>query len=308
VILVGGFNSALDKFAEIDAIEPGAVLRLRNMRTLPGGKGLHVALACSTIGASATLVGLVDDRNRKLFETTMSNAGGRFVGVNVNESIRTCLALRDSDGRTTELLEAGPEVSPALAATVLDTFHRAAAYARFILLSGSLPRGFPPDTYATLISELGRDRTLLDTSGAALDVGIDAAPWLVKPNRREAEEIVGFSIASPGDAARAAAAIAARGPRCVVVSLGAEGAVIWASDRALHVEAPNVTVRNTVGAGDCLLAGFAVGLLHGWAIEECGRQAVACGTAKVRHAETGMLRPADVEALMRAVKVTSLAA
>jgi tagatose 6-phosphate kinase len=175
-------------------------------------------------------------------------------------------------------------------------------------LSGSLPRGFPPDTYATLISELGRDRTLLDTSGAALDVGIDAAPWLVKPNRREAEEIVGFSIASPGDAARAAAAIAARGPRCVVVSLGAEGAVIWASDRALHVEAPNVTVRNTVGAGDCLLAGFAVGLLHGWAIEECGRHAVACGTAKVRHAETGMLRPADVEALMRAVKVTSLAA
>lgn len=308
MIVVAGFNTALDKLAETDAIEPGAVLRLRNVRTLPGGKGLHVAMACATLGVPATLVGVIDDGTRTLFETTLASAGARFVGVTMNEPVRTCFALRDPDGRTTELLEAGPDVPPGLAATLLNTFRREAATAAIVVCSGSLPHGLPADTYATLIAEVGRDRALLDSSGAALEAGIAAAPWFVKPNRDEAEQIVGFPIQSLADAGRAAAAIGSRGPRCVVLSLGAKGAVIWTPDRAFHVFAPVASARNTVGAGDCLVAGFAVGLLRGWSIEECGRYAVACGTAKVMHPETGMLLRTDVEELMRAVAVTALAA
>ena len=306
MIVVGGFNTALDKFAETDAIEPGTVLRLHNVRTLPGGKGLHVALACATLGVPATLVGLIDQGNRTLFETTLKQAGAGFVGVSVNEPIRTCLALRDAKGRTTELLEPGPEVSPGAAATLVDAFRREADPARIVVLSGSLPPGLPFETYATLIRDVGRDRVLLDSSGAGLEAGMAAAPMLVKPNRGEAEQIVGFSIASLTDAARAAASIGARGPRCVVLSLGAQGAVVWNSDRTFHVAAPAAIARNTVGAGDCLLAGFAVGLVRGWTIEECGRYAVACGTAKVTHPETGLLRSADVDDVIRAVRVTTL--
>jgi 1-phosphofructokinase family hexose kinase len=308
VIAVGGFNTALDKLAETDAIERGAVLRLRNVRTLPGGKGLHVALACATLGVPATLVGLTDDATRPLFETTMAQAGGRFVGVKAGQPIRTCLALVDPDGRTTELLEAGPEVSPAIAQVLLDTFRREASAADIVVLSGSLPPGLPGDTYATLVAEVGRDRTALDSSGAALEAGLAAAPLLVKPNRSEAGQIVGFGIASLDDAARAAGIIGRRGPRCVVLSLGADGAVIWTPDRVLHVAAPPATPRNTVGAGDCLLAGFAIGLSRGWSTEECGRYGVACGTAKITHPETGLLRAADVETLARAISVTSLPA
>ena len=117
MILVGGFNTALDKLAATDTIEAGAVLRLRTVRSLPGGKGLHVALACATLGVPATLVGLIDDSSRTLFETTLSRAGAKFVGVKADESIRTCYALRDPEGRTTELLEPGPSLTPAVAAT-----------------------------------------------------------------------------------------------------------------------------------------------------------------------------------------------
>jgi len=308
VILVGGFNTALDKLAATDTIEAGAVLRLRTVRTLPGGKGLHVALACATLGVPATLVGLIDDSSRTLFETTLSRAGAKFVGVKADEGIRICYALRDPEGRTTELLEPGPSLTPAIAATLLDAFRREAAGAAVVVLSGSLPPGLPADTYATLIAEVGSDRVLLDSSGAALEAGMAAAPMLVKPNRQEAEQIVGFPIASMADAARAAAAIGSRGPRYVVVSLGAEGAVVRTSDQVLHVRAPRANARNTVGAGDCLLAGFAVGLSRGWPIEQCGRYAVACGTAKVTHPETGMLASAEVEDLARAVSVTALAA
>ena len=103
MILVGGFNTALDKLAATDTIEAGAVLRLRTVRSLPGGKGLHVALACATLGVPATLVGLIDDSSRTLFETTLSRAGAKFVGVKADESIRTCYALRDPVGNVVSL-------------------------------------------------------------------------------------------------------------------------------------------------------------------------------------------------------------
>jgi 1-phosphofructokinase family hexose kinase len=304
VIVVGGFNTALDKLADTDAVEPGAVLRLHHVRTLPGGKGLHVALACATLGAPVTLVGLIDDGNRALFETTLTDASARFVGVKVSEPIRTCLAVRDARGRTTELLEPGPEVSATVAAALLAAFHREAHSARIVVLSGSLPPGLRLDTYASLIDAVGRDRVLLDSSGDALNAGLAAAPLLVKPNRSEAAQVVGFPIETVADAARAAAAIGARGPRIVVLSLGREGAVVRTADRVLHVSAPAAIARNTVGGGDCLLAGFAVGLLGGWPIERCARYAVACGTAKVIHPDTGMLRRADVDEVIQSVAVT----
>jgi 1-phosphofructokinase family hexose kinase len=307
VIVVGGFNTALDKLARIDAFEPGGVIRLRDVHTLPGGKGLHVALACATLGAPATLVGLIDDASRDRFERTLTQAGARFVWVTVDEPIRTCFALVDADGRTTELLEPGAHVSDQVATALSDSLRREAARAQFVVLSGSLPSGLPANTYARLIEPIGRDRVLLDASGAALEQGIAAGPLLVKPNRHEAEQIVGFPIRSIDDAARAAAEIGGRGPQCVLMSLGSQGAVMRTPDRTFHVSGPQVPVRNSVGAGDCLLAGFATSLARGCSLEQSARFAVACGTAKVGHPETGTLRAADVDALMAAVAVTDLA-
>jgi 1-phosphofructokinase family hexose kinase len=306
VIVVGGFNTALDKLAETDAVEPATVMRLRRVRTLPGGKGLHVALACATLGAPATLVGLIDEPNRALFETTLADANARFVGVTMPGPVRTCLAVRDALDRTTEFLEPGPDVSSTVAAALLDAFRREANSGRMVVLSGSLPAGMPLDTYASLIDSAGRDRMLLDTSGDALRAGLSAAPLVVKPNRQEAADIVGFAIQTLADATRAAALIAARGPRIVVLSLGPEGAVIGTDQRTWHVAAPAVVARNTVGSGDCLLAGLAVGLMNAWPIEQCARYGVACGTAKAIQPDTGLFRRADVDDVMRGVAVTML--
>jgi tagatose 6-phosphate kinase len=282
-------------------------MRLLDVRTLPGGKGFHVALACATLGAPATLVGIIDNASRGFFESAVAQTGPRFVWVTVSEPIRTCFALVDAEGRTTELLEPGPEVSNRNAAALSDALRREATSADVVILSGSLPSGVPPDTYATLIEQIGRDRVLLDSSGVMLEKGIAAAPMLVKPNRQEAEQLTGIRIRSIDDAARAAAAIGAGGPRSVLVSLGSQGAVMWTPERTLHVSGPDVPVRNSVGAGDCLLAGFATSLTRGCSMEQCLRFAVACGTAKVLHPGTGLLRAEDVEDLAGAVAVTELA-
>ena len=68
-----------------------------------------------------------------------------------------------------------------------------------------------------------------------------------------------------------------------------------------------VTAKNTVGAGDCLLGGFLVGLARGWNLETCARYAVACGTAKVMHPETGVLTAADADTVVRSVVLEHIA-
>lgn len=306
MIVVGGFNSAIDKFAEVDALAPGTVVRMRNVRPLAGGKGLHVALACATLGEPVALVGLSDAATRGLFEQALGHPHARFVGVDAGGPIRTCLALRDGDGRTTELLESGPTVSASTGDALRRAFTSEAGAAQFAALSGSLPPGLSADTYARLIDAVGHDKVALDTSGDALARGIAAAPLLVKPNRHEAAQLLGRAIDTRHDAAAAAVALAARGPRLVVLTLGPDGAILHADGRTWAILAPPVTARNTVGAGDCLLGGFLVGLARGWGIEACARHAVACGTAKVMHPETGMLSIADVEQVARAVTVVDV--
>src|SRR6266542_6490779 len=118
VIVVGGFNSAIDKLADVETIHIGAVTRLHHVCTQPGGKGLHVAVACATLGAPAALVGLIDAGSRALFEDTLSACGARFLGVTIDQPIRTCWAIRDGAARVTELLEAGPPISNDHAATL----------------------------------------------------------------------------------------------------------------------------------------------------------------------------------------------
>ena len=301
MIVVGGFNSAIDKFADVDEMTAGAVIRMRNVRPLAGGKGLHVAAACSTLGEPATLVGLSDAATRHLFEEALRTAGGRFVGVDADGPVRTCLALRDPAGRLTELLEPGPTASRSTAEALRATFLAEAAVASFSALSGSLPPGLPPDTYADLIARADRGRVALDTSGAALTLGIDAGPLLIKPNRQEAGQLLGCAIETLEQAVDAGRALAARGPRIVVLSLGHEGAFVHADGQDWLIRAPMVTAQNTVGAGDCLLGGFLVGLARSWTLETCARYAVACGTAKVMHPETGVLTAADVDTVARSI-------
>ncbi len=306
MIVVGGFNPAIDAWTEVDAIDIGGVTRLRDVRRDAGGKGLHVASACATLGAPATLVGPVDASSRDLFARRLAASQVRFVGVPIDQPIRTCWAIRDREGRVTELLEPGPAMSDGSAATLVAACMREAAAARFVVLSGSLPTGMPADTYARLITALDPARVLLDTSGEPLAASLSAAPLVVKPNRHEASQIAGFAIETRDDGMRAASRIASQGPRIVILSLGADGAIIYERDgTAIVVEAPRVEVRNTVGAGDCLLGAFAVALRRGDALVDCARFAVACGTAKAAHPEIGLFHRADIDRLLPQVVVTS---
>jgi 1-phosphofructokinase family hexose kinase len=310
VITVGGFNTSIDKTMEMAELTSGAVNRASSVRAYAGGKGLHVARAIGTLGEPATLVGVIDAAHRAFFEGALSPLGVSFDGIEVG-SVRTCLAIREAGGtRVTEILEPGPEVDEALQRAVCDAFLSSAKGSDLAVLSGSVPTGFGDDLYARLAGALREAgvRCLVDASGALLRAAAGARPFLVKPNREELEALVGDRIDGVAAAAEAARRLCARGIEMVVVSLGAEGALLASGGRVCHAVAPPQPAGNTVGSGDCLLGGIAVGLARRLAHDEVLRLGVACGTANTMSLEHGYVRREHVDAVLPRVRASWLGA
>jgi 1-phosphofructokinase family hexose kinase len=309
VITVGGFNTSLDKAIVVDELRPGTVHRARRVQSWPGGKGLHVALTVAAMGEPVRLVGLIDPAHRREFEDVLGARGVEFAGVETGGALRTCLAVRDQGGaRITEILEPGPELDLPSRDALRVRFVASALESSLAVLSGSLPPGFDTGTYGALVATLREARIpcLVDASGDLLRRAVEARPFLVKPNRDEAEALTGQAVDGPPAAARVARALAAQGVTLPVLSLGAAGAVALSEGRAFHAWVAVQWAAHPVGSGDCLLGGVAFALAKGGDVEDALRLGVACGAANTLTAETGWLRREDVDALLPRVACTPL--
>jgi 1-phosphofructokinase family hexose kinase len=308
VITVIGFNTAIDRFIRLDSLRPGEVSRALDEQVTPGGKGLHVAQTIAALGERVQLIGLVDPAHRNMIGRQMCERGVLFHGIEVNDSLRTCIALQDASGQITEILGQGPLLDSAQQEALLRAFRRGVDDSDLIVLSGSLPRGFPPTTYAALAAHV-RDagkRCLVDAGGELLQHAVRAQPFLVKPNRNEISELTGRPVDDLADALAAAREMHARGVAMPVVSMGALGAVAIDESGAWQASIELAQVRNTVGSGDCFLAGMAVALQRREPLCEALRLAVASGAANAMEVETGYASSAQVRALLGQVRVREL--
>jgi 1-phosphofructokinase family hexose kinase len=307
VIAIAGLNSAVDRLVEVETLAPGAVIRAHAAAAWPGGKGVHAAMCVAALGEDVQLAGLIDTAHRESFATWLRARGVRFLPIDIAGPLRTNLAIRERGGRVTEILEPGPPIDPDVAGTAIDRIVEVSRSSGVVVLSGSLPPGMPVDSYRLLVSRLAPVRAIVDASGEVLRHALGARPFCVKPNRDEAELLTGITIDTPAAGARAARLLASAGVALAVISLGERGAVACAGERTWHIVAPQVTPVNTVGAGDCVTAGIAVGLARGADAAEAARLGVAAGTAKVLSPETGVVRAEDIAALLPATRITLLA-
>lgn len=305
MITVAGFNTAIDRSITIDALLPGSVRRATRIDARPGGKGLHVAQTIAALGEPVQLVGLTDTFHREQLITHLAGRGVQFHGVEMPHPLRCNLAIREESGRSTEILDPGPTVDAAVRQSLLDTLMRCVEGSRCVVMSGSLPPGFPDDTYAALVHTIGLP-CLIDASGAALLAAADGGATLLKPNREEAGALAGSPVVTIGEAAAVARQLHARGIAYPVITLGEQGAVgfdgsdLWQA--SISVDEPG----DAVGSGDCLLAGMAVVIARGGDLVEALRTGVACGAANTLHAEAGYVERATVDALHARVQIRKI--
>jgi 1-phosphofructokinase len=298
-------NPSLDRTLALPGpLERGTVARLGPSSTEPGGKGVNVSRAVSAAGADvlSVLPAAEDDP----IVRALRSLGLRLATVPLATPVRTNYTLTEPDGTTTKLNEPGARLDDVALAALEAAVREHATGARWVVLSGSLPPGAPLDWYATLVQGLRGTgaRIAVDTSEAPLlallAAGPDAAPDLLKPNTEELAQLAEVpeeTVTTDPEAALAAVrTLHDRGVAEVLLTLGADGALLSTADGGLwSARPPRITVRSTVGAGDCSLAGYVLADLADGEPAERLRTAVAYGAASASLPGSAVPTPAQVD-------------
>ena len=305
-------NPSLDRTLTLPGpLERGAVARLGTSSTEPGGKGVNVARAVAAAGCD--VVSVLPAADDDPIVSALHHLGLRLATVPVTVPVRTNYTLTEPDGTTTKLNEPGAPLDDATRAALAGALHEHAAGARWVVLSGSLPAGTPVDWYSQLVAAL-RDtgaRIAVDTSEAPLlallGAGPDAAPDLLKPNTEELAQLAGTTEAAlsadPAALLAAVDSLHARGVGQVLLTLGADGALLSSADgERWSASPPTVTVRSTVGAGDSSLAGFLLADLAGAGPADRLRTAVAYGSGSAALPGSAVPTPDQVDPSAVAVR------
>lgn len=304
-------NPSLDEWVRLPSLRVGALNRGMSRGRYPGGKGINVSRVVHELGGRTVAYALAGGHDGLILREVLNRLAIVHAFVEVEGATRNNYKIQTDSPRTlTEINTAGPTVTQAaLRALKQRVLHRRPRPA-CVVLSGSLPPGAPLDTYRQWVRTLQQQNipSVLDASGDAFRRGLQEHPWLIKPNRLEAEELLGRRLRRLQDLLDAARHLLRQGPTIVILSLGAEGALMACKQPAgvWMAWSPSVKSDSAVGAGDSLIGGFLVGLAR-HTLPEAFRIGVACGTATAMSPGTELCHARDVRRLLRRVTVRRLA-
>jgi len=291
-------NTALDVAADADEVVPTEKVRCRAVRYDAGGGGVNVARFARVLGATVSAVFTAGGSTGSRVIDMVEAAGVPGVPVPIEGATRESFTVNErATGKQYRFVLPGPVLSPGEEARCLEALRQAAYSAQFVVASGSLPPGVPLDFYqrvADMCREAGA-LLILDTSGGGLS-HITSGVYLLKPSVRELRECVGRPLPTEAEQRAAAHELIDRGiARIVVVSLGAQGALLAASSHSERFPALPVAAVSGIGAGDAMVAGITVGLAEGWTLDRAVRYGIAAATAKLQTPATSVFDRADVE-------------
>ncbi len=292
-------NPSLDRTIAVGALRVGEVHRAVGGRVDPGGKGVNVSRALTANERESVAILPGAGAAAVQFGVLLDEAAVPHDIISLADAIRTNITLVEDDGTTTKINEQGRESTAEDAAVMLDQVEARIDGAAWVVGCGSLPPGIDGSLYVGLIERARRHgvRVAIDTSGEALGDAVACRPDLIKPNLEELEELVGQSLPTLGDVLEAARRLIAGGVGAVVVSLGEHGAIGVDEHQAVHAIATVDKPLSTVGAGDCLLAGYLAAIEAGASLADAVISGVRWGAAAVCLPGSRVPGPADVAAV-----------
>lgn len=298
-------NPAYDLVGYIPEIESGEVNLVRTTGLHAAGKGINVAKVLKDLGIDVTVSGFLGKENQEGFQQLFSELGisNRFHVVPGRTRIN--VKLTEQSSAVTDLNFSGFEVTPEEWQRFVSDSLSWLGQFDMVCVSGSLPAGVSAEAFTAWMSAL-RDLcpcVVFDSSREALVAGLQAAPWLVKPNRRELEIWVGRPLPEIEDVVEAAHALRQQGIAHVVISLGAQGALWVSGSGAWIARPPEVEVISTVGAGDSMVGGIIYGLLMRESNEHTLRLATAVSALAVSQSNVGISDRPQLAAMMTRVDV-----
>ncbi len=296
-------NPNIDYFMRLQTpAQLGQINRAAREWMLPGGKGVNVSLVLSRLGAPTRALGFVAGECGELFLSLLRTyrCPADFVRLPGGQT-RINVKLEGSD--ETAFNGKGPDLTPQSLEALMQTLAGLSA-GDTLVLSGNAPANLPEalDELARLANGRGA-RLVVDTAGEPLRRALAFRPFLIKPNADELAELCRAPVPDAGAAMTLARTLRAQGVGNVLVSLGADGAVLAAADGCVYrAEALGTfSIRSSVGAGDSMLAGFLAGLHSGRGYDGALQLAAAAGTATA--CSDALAEAAEIEALLPRIRV-----
>ena len=312
MIVTVTLNAAIDRTLLVPNFQLGHRHRASSAMSSAGGKGINVARSLKRLGVPVVSAGLAGGRTGVQIIERLTSEGLLNDFVRIRGESRTSTAVVDPTSNVyTEINEWGPEVEEHELAILREKLTYLTRGAEFLVLAGSLPRGVGDDFYLEVIREANRRgvRAVLDSEGEPLRLGVEAEPYLVTPNVREAEQLVGHEFSGDDDLAAGLDEIVELGARNVLLT-HPEGCLALMrgvrDEQRLEALAPRLEPISKIGSGDVLLAGFLAALMAGRAPDEALRAAVATGAASVLEAGAGRFDVREVNRLSSLVQVREL--
>lgn len=309
MILTVTMNAAIDKRYVVKCFEEGQVNRVTICTYTPGGKGLNVSKPASIAGAEVVATGFVGGHAGDYIVDSLKNFGIKSEFYHMNEESRSCINIWNEEKREqTEFLEPGFTVSEEDFDKFMEKFEKLIVQADVVAISGSLPKGLDGTAYQRMVKAVkdAGKKVILDTSGNLLEMGIKAKPTMVKPNIDEIRMLTGSHCDTREDLVEAAQKIHRAGIEVVVISLGGEGSVLVCDNGVYRAVVPKIDAVNTVGCGDSMIAGFALGFEKNLPIEETLKLASGISAAAALREETGFFVKEDMERILPDIKIEKM--
>ena len=299
------FNPSLDYIVSVSDFKLGLTNRTESELLLPGGKGINVSTVLQNLGIVNTALGFTAGFVGEEVRKEVEQLGVKAEFISLNEGVsRINLKLKSIDG--TEINGQGPKIPQKAVDALMTQLDRLGADDTLVL-AGSIPASMPDDIYQKIMERLdGRGvRMVVDATKDLLLNVLGHHPFLIKPNNHELGDIFGVTLSERGEVIPYAKKLQERGAVNVLVSMAGKGAVLLAEDGSVYeAEAPKGTLKNGVGAGDSMVAGFLAGYGENGSYEHAFRMGLAAGSASAFSEQ--LATKDEIEKVYETCKVTKI--
>ena len=274
------FNPSLDYVVGLDSFREGEVNRSEWEHIYPGGKGINVSMVLKNLDIRNIALGFVGGFTGKEIQRSVKEFGcyTDFVKLKAGNSRINVKIKADKES---EINGQGPDISEKELGELFEKLEFI-ENGDMLVLAGSIPAALPEDTYEKIMKFLANRgvKIVVDATGELLLKVVKYKPFLIKPNKKELSEIFGVMVENREDIISYAKRLQEIGAKNVLVSMAGEGAILIDENNHIHeMQAPKGVVKNSVGAGDSMVAGFIAGYLLNHDFEEAFRMGVATGSA-----------------------------
>ena len=274
------FNPSLDYIVSVKDFRPGMTNRTSSELMLAGGKGINVSIVLGNLGIKSTALGFIAGFTGDEIVRRLHNGGINSEFIKINDGIsRINIKLKSIDG--TEINGQGPHIDSSHIEQLMNRLRRLES-GDVLVLAGSIPAGISDNIYKDIMDML-KDKgvqIVVDATSSLLTNVLEYNPFFIKPNQHELGDIFNVTLNTQEEVIPYALKLKKMGAVNVCVSMGGKGAILVADDGNVYkAKAPDGILKNSVGAGDSLVAGFLSGWIEKKDYEYAFRKGVATGSA-----------------------------